>query len=192
MFIVLFLAFVAASAAAVFTGFQAWIVQDTAKRQLRAYLNVRVPPNALRNFGEGKIAHVQGIFENSGQTPAYRATWKSGINVSEFRLRGPLSIEIDCQTIMSQSNSAEWFVEKQPVFPWKERDRPFTTKEVQDIQARKAAVYFQGRVCYLDIFEEVQVVDFCIYWAWDGSKNHLDRAGTYCRYGNGPPQEKSS
>lgn len=191
VFVAAFIAALGGIAAAGFTWKQVWIAEDTSKKQLRAYLSVRVPPSALQNFGEGKTAHIQGIIDNIGETPAYKAAWMSGINVSENTMKIRFAYN-DCNTIMSQADIAEWFIAKQPAFPDKDRSVPFSKKEVDDIEAGKAAVYFNGRVCYLDIFEEVQAVDFCIYWDWDRNKNRLRSEGTYCRHSNGPPEKKST
>ena len=190
-FTVFTLGSIAALFAAGFTFWQAWIAKDTEKRQLRAYLSISVPLNALDNFGEGKTAHVKGIIENMGQTPAYKTTWMAGINVAENTPKIQFAYN-DCNMIMSQVDVAEWLVAKQPAFPDKDRTVPFSKKEVDSIESGKAAIYFNGRVCYRDIFEEEQSIDFCIYWDWDRNKNRLHSNGTYCRHGNGPPEKKST
>lgn len=191
IFTTAFLAALGGIAAACFTWKQVRIAEDTAKKQLRAYLSVSVPPNALQNFGEGKTAHVQGIIENGGLTPAYKATWMAGINVSENTPSFQMAYK-DCNTIMTQTDVAEWFIGKQSVFPDKDRLVPFSKNEIENIEAGKGAVYFTGRTCYLDIFDEVQAIDFCIYWDWDRDKNRLRSTGSYCRHSNGPPEKKTT
>lgn len=188
--IVASVAAVAALVAAGFSWWQASIAQDTAKRQLRAYLAVSVPDNALHNFGEGKKALVQGILDNMGETPAYKAGWMAGVNVQENTEEIRWAYD-SCATIMKQPGSSEWFIGKKPSFPDKERKTPFTKKEIDEIMASKAAIYFHGRVCYLDIFEETQALDFCIFWDWDRNNNRLNTVGTFCRHGNGPPESAS-
>ena len=177
--------------AAIFMWQQVGIAEDTGKKQLRAYLSVSVPPKGLQNFGEGKIAHVQGIIENVGLTPAYKAGWMAGINVADNTPSFGVAYQ-ECNTIMRQAGVAEWLISKKPVYPDKDRTAAFSKKEVEDIEAGKAAVYFSGRVCYLDIFEEVQAIDFCIYWDWDRTKNSLRSDGTYCQHSNGPPGRKTT
>ena len=70
----------AAIFAAIFSGLQASVANDTERRQLRAYVNIG-SKDELSNFVENGKAHVQGVAENVGQTPVYDATWVSGINV---------------------------------------------------------------------------------------------------------------
>lgn len=186
-----FVAAVGGIVAVWFTWSQVQIAEDTAKRQLRAYLSVSVSPNALQNFGEGKTARVQGVIENVGLTPAYKATWVAGLNVAEKTPAFQLAYQ-GCKTIMKQPDVAEWFIAKQPAFAEKSRPEPITKKEMENIEAGRGAVYFTGRICYLDIYEEVQAIDFCIYWDWDHDQNRVRSNGTYCRHSNGPPEKKTT
>jgi hypothetical protein len=133
--------FGAAITAAIATGFAAWfthqqvgIAEDTAQRQLRAYLSVSLVSNALQNFGEGKVAHVQGKYENMGQTPAYKVKWQSGINV--LRNTGTADIAYgDCSIITSSPEGSSGYLTRTPIYPDKDRPMPFSKGEIEPISA---------------------------------------------------------
>jgi hypothetical protein len=126
-----------------------------------------------------------------GQTPAYKVKWQSGINV--LRNTGTADIAYgDCSIITSSPEGSSGYLTRTPIYPDKDRPMPFSKGEIERIQAGMDAIYFSGRVCYRDIYDEAQLVDFCMYWAWDRSKGRLDTDGTYCRNRNGPPEMKGS
>jgi hypothetical protein len=195
------LAAIGAIAAAGFTAWQASIAdeqlevaKDTAKRQLRAYLSVSAPGNAVRNFEEGKVAHVTVQLDNGGLTPPYKGAWHSGITVEENGNNATVRRAVfePCTNILGHPAAPEWTIGKQQTFAEKDRIQggariPFTKDEINDVKSAKASIYFSGRICYLDIFDEIQAIDFCLYWNWDASTNSLDRQAKYCRHGNGPP-----
>ncbi|MGA2871365.1 MAG: hypothetical protein ABSF34_19660 [Verrucomicrobiota bacterium] len=83
-----FIAAVAAGAAAVFTGGQAWIAKDTENRQLRAYIGLIPPPDnqIVSNFTPPAKAVVRLTPHNFGQTPAYRAINWTGMGVAPHPL----------------------------------------------------------------------------------------------------------
>lgn len=69
-FIASFIAAVAGSFAAGFAGVQAWIADDTAKRQLRAYVNVHLA-KIKDPVCPGCVPSAVITLKNYGQTPAY-------------------------------------------------------------------------------------------------------------------------
>lgn len=152
---------------------QIGIAKDTAVRQLRAY--VVVSSKELERFDEGQIGRVQGILENLGQTPVYEAVWVSGINV--FPPAGAFTYP-ECKDIMRDSK--KWFFGKFS-YPDKDRATVFTADETSRVKSGQAGVYFNGRVCYRDIFKEIRRTDFCIRWAW---QNGSLGTATYCDQGN--------
>lgn len=163
--------------AAGFTGWQAYIAKDTETRQLRAY--IAIESTDIPKIEEGTTLHINAIMENLGQTPAYNAGWISGINVMKYPL--PEEIGNDtCTHVMNLPKRSKWVIAKK-AFVEKIRPAPFNAAEVKDIKEGKAAVYFHGRVCYEDIFQEVHHTDFCMYWKLENGK-----AGnaSFCENGN--------
>jgi len=77
-------------------------------------------------------------------------------------------------------NHKKWFFGKIS-YPDKDRDRVFTTSEIDQIKAGHAVIYFNGRICYQDIFKKIRHTDFCIQWIW--KSGNLSPA-TYCDKGN--------
>jgi hypothetical protein len=142
------------------------IAKDTEKRQLRAY--VVIGRMDLQRFGVGNIAHVEGLIENIGQTPAHDAGWQSGINILDYRVEPTFRYD-DCSVIRKLPEYPRWsFGKNSPVD--KDRLTAFTTDEINHIQNGMAAIYLHGRLCYLDIFEEEHFTDFCVYWKWENGR----------------------
>jgi hypothetical protein len=156
------------------------IAKDTEKRQLRAY--VVIGRMDLHRFGVGNIPQIQGIIENIGQTPAHGAGWESGINIFEYKANPTFTYD-RCSVIRRLPEYPQWaFGKTSPVD--KERPTAFTVDEIKRVQDGRAAIYFHGRLCYLDIFEEEHFTDFCIYWKWESGRLGI---GIHC-----PKSEKST
>ena len=78
---------IAAIVAAFATGYPSWenyIVQEAAKRQLRAYIDVR--PRGISTIEEGLVPRVHDTFHNIGRTPAYDNGSFSRILVMDYPL----------------------------------------------------------------------------------------------------------
>ena len=162
-----------------FPGWQSYIAQDTARRQLRAYIVVR--PTHIATVQEGIMPRIQSIVENIGQTPAYNGGSISHLTVADYPLTKKF-IHDDCPTVMTMTNpkSNKWFVGK-VAQPATMRDTSFTPGEITAIKDGQAAVYFHGRVCYRDLFNESHRTNFCLYWKWQAGKMS---PGLYCDQGN--------
>lgn len=161
---------------------QAKIMQfqaDTMESSQRAYVIVKIGLKELERFEEGNIAHVEGVFENMGQTPVYNGTWMSGINVLEDPMNGEFPYP-QCEEMFKSPDAGQWSFGK-ITYPAKDRNVVFTKDEIESIKNGKKAVYFNGRFCYRDIFKKIRHTDFCMYWKWEGDK--LGRS-SYCQRGN--------
>jgi hypothetical protein len=170
----------AAIIAAFATGYPGWenyIAQEAAKRQLRAYIDVR--PKGLTAIEEGVIPRIKDSFHNIGRTPAFDNGLFSRITVAEYPLKTKL-INDECSHVSTSPKANKWFIGK-AARPEIARETPFTSGEVESIRSGNAAVYFHGRVCYRDIFNEAHRTDFCLYWKWVAGRIS---PGLYCDQGN--------
>jgi hypothetical protein len=171
------IAAIIAAFAAGYPGWENYIAQEAAKRQLRAYIDVRT--KGMSNIEEGIMPRVHDSFHNIGRTPAYDNGSSSHIAVAEYPLSHTLISE-ECSHAGTSPKASKWFVGKVSR-PETVRELPFTAGEIEDIKAGKAAVYFHGRVCYRDIFNESHRTDFCTFWKWDAGRFS---PGLYCDRGN--------
>ena len=174
------------------------VAKDTEERQLRAYVVFRAQ-DKLDNFKVGGKAHVQGILDNVGQTPVYNSTILSGINVLDYPLKGSIAYA-PCKLIMAMPDAKRHFFGKAS-YPDKDRDVAFTDDEIAKIKSGHFAIYYHGRICYMDIFQKTRHTEFCIFWAWT---NEAIVGARYCAQGNtadepeepwpptGPPQPPTS
>ena len=171
---------IAAIIAAFAVGYPGWenyIAQEGAKRQLRAYIDVRT--KGMTKIEEGSMPRVHDSFHNIGRTPAYDNGSSSHITVAEYPLTKQL-VNDECSHARTNPNASKWFVGKVSRSETV-REAPFTASEVEAIKDGKAAVYFHGRVCYRDIFNESHRTDFCTHWKWDAGRVS---PGLYCDQGN--------
>ena len=171
---------IAAIIAAFAVGYPGWenyIAQEGAKRQLRAYIDVRT--KGMTKIEEGSVPRVHDSFYNIGRTPAYDNGSSSHITVAEYPLTKKL-VNDECSHARTNPNASKWFVGKVSR-PETVREAPFTASEVEAIKDGKAAVYLHGRVCYRDIFNESHRTDFCTYWKWNAGRVS---PGLYCDQGN--------
>ncbi|MCC2642586.1 MAG: hypothetical protein K0S45_2999 [Nitrospira sp.] len=171
------LAAIIAALTAGYPGWQNYMAQEGAKRQLRAYIAVRT--QGIATLEEGIKARVHDSFHNIGQTPAYDKGSSSHITVAEYPLSHTL-VNDECSDAATSPKASKWFVGKISR-PETVRELPFTAGEIEDIKAGKAAVYLHGRACYGDIFNESHQTDFCLYWKWDAGRLS---PGLYCDQGN--------
>jgi hypothetical protein len=177
IFVVAVIAAIVAAIAAGFPGWQNYIAQEEAKLQLRAYIDVRA--KGMTTIEEGLVPRVRDSFHNIGRTPAYDNGSSSHITVTEYPLKKPL-VNDECSHARANPNASKWFVGKVSR-PETVREAPLTASEVQAIKEGKSAVYFHGRVCYRDIFNESHRTDFCTYWKWNAGRVS---PGLYCDQGN--------
>jgi hypothetical protein len=119
----------------------------------------------LQRFGIGDKAHIEVLFENMGLTPAHDAGWMTQVDVLDYTV-GPTFSYLECSVVRNAPENPKWMVGKSKQLT-KDWPTAFTADEVARVQAGKAAVYFHGRLCYLDIFEEERHSEFCVYWKWE-------------------------
>ncbi len=160
-----------------YPGWENYIAQEAAKRQLRAYIDVR--PKGITTIEEGIMPRVQDSFQNIGRTPAYDNGAFSRLTVAEYPLTSKLTNE-ECGHVSTNPKASKWFIGK-AASPAIVRESPFTASEVEAIKSGKAAVYLHGRACYRDIFNESHRTDFCLYWKWSAGRVS---PGLYCDQGN--------
>jgi hypothetical protein len=171
---------IAAIIAAFAVGYPGWenyIAQEAAKRQLRAYIDVR--PKGMTTIEEGMVPRVRDSFQNIGRTPAFHDGAFSRLTVAEYPLTHKLSNE-ECSPISTNPKANKWFIGKASG-PEIVRETPFTASEVEAIKSGNAAVYMHGRVCYRDIFNEPHRTEFCLHWKWVAGRMS---PGLYCDQGN--------
>lgn len=160
-----------------YPGWENYIAQEAAKRQLRAYIDVR--PKGMTTIEEGLIPRVRDSFQNIGRTPAYDNGAFSRITVAEYPLTKKLPND-ECSHVSTNPKASKWFIGK-AARPEVVREDPFTATEVEAIKSGKSAVYLHGSVCYRDIFNEAHRTDFCLYWKWGAGRIS---PGLYCDQGN--------
>ena len=80
---------------------------DQEIRQLRAYVMLSRDFKKIDGFKVGEKPRVVATFENHGQTPAYEATWESGINFLPYPLPGDFTYP-ECTRILEQEDANKW------------------------------------------------------------------------------------
>ena len=128
---------------------QTQIAQDTARRELRAYLGVRSAKISILSDN-----HLQAIVEihNTGSTPAHDVTKSIAISVRDSKNPGDFP-------------SPERYKGRGPIVPgawWTFRveETGVTRAEMEDIYQYKKSIFVWGEATYRDAFGESQILAF--------------------------------
>jgi hypothetical protein len=172
----------AANRAATAATRQAEISEDTEKRQLRAYVYAKPPPQGVQDVVAGQTVTAVTAIRNSGQTPAYHMRLRGNAGIGPWPLppdqiwrEGPyggemvLSPETETTTGgRSSSTSAS---------------DNLTQSEIDSIRdGRTRTMYVFGTIIYHDGFDHPWYSDFC--FAYYGNGPTLT-AMDYCDQHNG-------
>jgi hypothetical protein len=119
------------------------LAEDTAKRQLRAYI--------CMDTGEVEIRAGQPIanvhFKNCGQTPAYDVYGWIGVEVRPHPLQSPLPVRDDIAKPKTTVGPGVGFG-----YPGRRKSKMFTPDELSMIGGPRTTFYVYGRVDYRDAF----------------------------------------
>jgi hypothetical protein len=131
------------------------VAQDTAQRQLRAYVTVSgvartKDPGKLEGPGFAVLVDVQ----NDGQTPAYDLFQWADIEIREFPLKGPLRI------YCSNTPTLGILAPHRKTMSFPSFKRSLTPLEEQDILSEGKAVYVYGEIAYRDAFGRKHLTQF--------------------------------
>ena|ERR1017187_7927720 len=151
---------------------QADLMDDTAKRQLRAYLGIS---KSLVKFTEDGALEAQFHIKNTGQTPAYEVkVWRWAI-VREYPLSGPLPhpaiTPIRTSGMLSSQDKRIIVAEK------------FKAPDVvmQAINTPEAAFFVYGEIAYKDVFGDSYTLEYrMIYGGPAGTRTFKDTNGVTC------------
>ena len=120
--------------------------EDSAQRQLRAYVNIAGV--AARNVTDiTKTIQYHIVIENTGRTPAYQVRMVYTAELLEYPLSLYPAAEVSgylSETIIGGGRDAE------TVF---DAERPLRQNEVSALASGTKAIYVFGRIDYQDIFE---------------------------------------
>jgi hypothetical protein len=126
---------------------QHWLDEDTAKRQLRAYLGIQGGWIRLRNEGEQLFVDATVLLENWGQTPAYNFRTSIDIEVHPtgsvpFTDSGPLPLGTRAHSIIGPRSPTETG-----------RASPISADDLTSIRTGIKTIFVWGRLDYIDCFE---------------------------------------
>jgi hypothetical protein len=126
--------------------------EDTPKRQLRAYVNVK--SGSLKNVTEGGHPTSTITIKNFGQTPAYRLIINCAIGLGEsFDKLGPVTGKIMDKPIGTLAPGAkiEHFYPSEHVL---------TTEDMEGLKSGKFALFVHGEIVYWDFTGEKRTTKF--------------------------------
>lgn len=120
--------------------------EDTAKRQLRAY--VSVTPTGVASFAVGKIVTLDCVTKNHGQTPAFEISHTVGIDSFENPL--PSGFQYPPAPLVVNTNST--LFPRSQMFSWFYCPRTLTADEVENIATNRWRLHLWGETSYRDAF----------------------------------------
>ena len=156
-----------------------WIVRDSAKRQLRAYLSIE--PAGI-NAANGGLHRVPINLVNSGQTPANNLTHAGDFLIIEGdprQFNPAVSGRITEETEVADSDNSLGAGANRYTYASLEAElcKTFLDK----IHRREAAIVHYGYVAYRDVFGSEHRTSFAFYH-WGEELSDLE--SKRCRYGN--------
>jgi hypothetical protein len=129
---------------------------ETAKRQLRAYVSID-SDNVLDANGKAMPGKFGLVMRNCGQTPAHKITHWTFVGVRPFPLKEPLpGPPINRLSILSvlHPGLTRWIIADVPKLSDEQRAA---------ILGGTEAIYLWGEVSYLDAFDERRSTTFCFF-----------------------------
>ena len=134
--------------------------ENTAKRQLRAYVGLR--KYEIEGTGIGEHPKVTLTFQNAGQTPAHSVTVQYGIGVDNFP-----QPELARTAALPDAKSVAVLLPGAFMKPALACPRGMSQAEINAINAGTAAIYCFGVVKYRDIFDEPRQTEFRLMMGGD-------------------------
>jgi hypothetical protein len=129
--------------------------EDTAQRQLRAYISVDAPDNMPAIIGD-KISIILQI-TNDGQTPAYNVLAYPRVAIASI----PLTEGLPEAVVESRKKTLGDLNPKARVFQSGEIAAP-NQQVMEAIRNGTKGIYFYGEVKFVDTFNKNQWVKFCV------------------------------
>lgn len=140
--------------------------EKTSKQQLRAYLGI-AESVARFNMGVGLVTELH--VSNSGQTPAYDVTMWSHASVRSYPHGDPVPPPPGgppkSVSILSPQGTP-FLMNSNPV--------PITPEIAQAISTPNTAYFVQGQIRYLDIFKDVHVLNYRLFFGGAGHSEVIE------------------
>jgi hypothetical protein len=131
-------------------------MQDTAQRQLRAYLVVE--PRTIENFEAGMAATGHFCIRNVGQTPPHDVVMATGVEIARYPPL-PAFGKPSAEALMAGPNARRGYFANS-VEVAKDAERAFSQSEIDAVIAGRSRLYVGGRVYYKDVFNNEWYTDF--------------------------------
>ncbi|MBI5316761.1 MAG: hypothetical protein HZB34_12375 [Nitrospirae bacterium] len=139
--------------------------EDTAKRQLRAYISITGGELVERNEGSNIIG-FQVHFKNAGQTPAYDVLSGAQCTIMDLPRNAPLPLV----PLTEKSKSTFGPGIDSSLFPTMKIP---TSEQKTAIDNRKAAIYIHGRIEYRDAFDRGQTTNFNLIYRMTNTGRYI-------------------
>jgi hypothetical protein len=130
--------------------------EDTARRQLRAY--VSSAPDYIFNFNPATVAQMRYTMRNHGQTPAYGLSHSAAVDIFPF----PLPPNFDFPQLPPHQQSSPVLHQNDSVYGIVFASRNFDIAEINAAVANNGfRIYVFGTVRYMDAFGVRRCTRFC-------------------------------
>jgi hypothetical protein len=172
----------AANRAATAATRQAEVSEDSEKRQLRAYVYAKPPPQGVQDVVAGRSVTAVFAIRNSGQTPAYHVRMRGNAGVGPWPRppgapwrEGPYGSEMVLSPETETSTGGR-------IASTGASDN-LTQTEIDSVRdGRTHRIYLFGTITYHDAFDQPWYSDFCFAYYGNGP---ILTAMDYCDQHNG-------
>lgn len=151
---VTFLLFLATGALWVATAHLVEGAEDTAERQLRAYVSAN--PQTVHGFGSSQRISVDFSLQNHGQTPAFEIDHVFGMGV----FANPLPEDFKFPPANRDVFNKSALFPRADMISWFNNDRILSSDEVRDIENDTDRFYIWGKITYRDAFGKLRHTNF--------------------------------
>lgn len=152
-------------------------MEDTAQRQLRAYIHFTIDKTAIA-FSPGQKPVINILYENCGQTPAMRCTSGGELDILPWPSPEPFPEPV------FEKHGAIYSLYPNVSAPWHtpvRSRRPFSAQEIREaFDGTTKRLFLFGEIRYFDIFGKEHFTRFRMMSGVEPKTNFL----TFCREGN--------
>lgn len=153
-------------------------MEDTARRQLRAYIHFTIDKSAPVSFNAAQKTVIRILYENCGQTPAMRCTSGGELDILPWPAPVPFPDPI------FEKEGAIYSLYPKAEGRWNtpiSSRRIFSAEEIQEaINGKTKRLFLYGEIKYFDIFGKEHFTRFRMMSGVEPKANLL----SFCREGN--------
>jgi len=137
--------------------------KESSRKELRAYLSVEMGSAIYQEIGNDKYFEARPTLVNSGKTPAKRLSYVARSEI----LQWPLNASFKLPLLVAQRDHKIMLAPGNPLIMNAFPDQWTLDAHVKDVmRANGKALYIWGVIRFFDVFDQMQLLNFCLAYHW--------------------------